>query len=905
VAPHIGDPCGMTHSMDSSADKSRRSIALIDAPGFVFRAFHALPPLSTADGQPTGAAYGFCNMLFRLIEELQPDYLAAVFDVGRSFRKDLFDQYKANRPPQPPELKSQFPLVRKLLGAFRVPVVELEGFEADDLIATLTRQARADDIDVVIVSSDKDLMQLASDHVQLLDTMKNKRFGPAEVTAKYGVSPDQLGDWLALVGDSSDNVPGIPGVGAKTATKLLQQYGSLEAVLAAAEEVSGKKLRQNLLDHAEQARLSRRLVELKHDCPVGLALGDLRHLEPDDERLRGLFEQLEFGRLRDRLQPSTSLNREVYRTVTSVEGAREIADQVAKSPRVALAVATADGSARAPLIGLGLCWGESQACYVPVGHAYLGAPRQLTLKQLGDAGLLQLLEDARVPKTCHDSKAACVALRRAGVSLDGVDDDPMLASYVLDPSRSHQLADLALDHLGHQMLESRAHGARHDAVTELSLEQATPLFAERAEAALRLGGVLGESLAEEHALRSLMRDVELPLSAILAQMEVHGCLVDVDALRQLSRKLGRQLDALEQRIQNEAGWPVNVGSPKQLQKLLFEQLGLTTGRKTKTGYSTDAEVLADLALEHPVAGWINEHRILAKLKSTYLDALPALVDRETGRLHTSYNQAVAATGRLSSSDPNLQNIPIRTDVGRQIRAAFVAPEGKVLLSADYSQIELRVLAHLSKDPVLVDAFQQGQDVHSRTAAEVFGVPAASVDAEQRRIAKAVNFGVIYGQTDFGLSRQLHIPRADARRYIEGYFERYAGVKRFMEQLIADARETGSVQTLLGRRRQVHEISARRHQARSAAERIARNTPIQGTAADLIKIAMIRVERELAQHGWQAPMILTVHDELVLEVDEDAVEQVGDVVREAMTSVMKLEVPLVVDVRSGRSWAEAH
>lgn len=884
-----------------------QSLYLIDVSGFVFRAYHALPPLTTAHGVATGAVYGFTNMLLKLIDEHRPSHMAAIFDSGRaaSFRRELFADYKANRPTPPDDLRAQFPLVKQVLEAFRVPTLVREGYEADDLIATLTQQASAAGLAVTIVSSDKDLMQLAGEQVRLLDTMKDKVYGVEEVREKFGVPPEQLGDWLALVGDSSDNVPGVPGIGAKTATKLLLEHGNLESLIAAAPGLKGKKVSQNLQECAEQARLSRRLVQLAGDVPLDLSPTDLARQEPDRAELWRLFGELEFGRLRPKVAPGEVFDRSSYALVSTLEELAPLLEKARAAGRLALSLeVTSRHPVDAAIVGLGLCWAPGEACYLPLSHSYLGVPAQLR-----EAAVLELLgpllADPAIALYLEDSKLAGALLRRGGVVLEGVACDALLFSYVLDPEReSHDLEVLTLDQLGHTMLDRKAElgKARAD---EAPVETVAPLAAERAEAVLRVGQHLQSAVAQDPELSKLLTELELPLARILVEMEARGCLVDADQLRALSQELAVSLGELEQQIQTLAGWAVNINSPKQLQKLLFEQLGLTTGRKTKTGFSTDADVLAELAIEHPIAAQIEEYRTLSKLKSGYLDALPALVNRKTGRVHTFYNQAVAATGRLSSSEPNLQNIPVRSELGRRIRRAVVAPEGRLLLSADYSQIELRVLAHLSGDEVLLDAFRRGQDVHTRTAAEVFGVPAEQVDGEQRRVAKAVNFGVIYGQSDWGLAQQLRIPKSEAGRYIEGYFERYAGVKAFMDETIAQARRDRVIRTLLGRRRPLPEINARRWGARSGAERMARNTPIQGSAADLLKLAMIQVPQALRVAELEAPMVLTVHDELVFEVLPEQAEAVARVVREAMTQVAELDVPLVVDVAWGANWSEAH
>jgi DNA polymerase-1 len=894
--------------MTSSSNASAGGLFLVDGTGFIFRAYHALPPFTSPDGVPSGAVYGFCNMLFKLLDDHDPAYLAVVFDTGKpTFRNEVYAEYKANRPPAPEDLKPQFPLVREATEAFGIPILSLDGFEADDVIATVVERAKAEGLPVTIVSSDKDLMQLATDDVRLLDTMKNRTFGPAEVEEKYGVTPAQLGDWLALCGDSSDNVPGVRGVGPKTATKLLAEFGDLETVLASADKVKGKKLKENLVTYAEQARLSRRLVELERDCPVKVELGQLARAEPGREALWDFFGRMGFGRLRQRLPSVSVLDRSLYEAVLDLERLDAVLAEIKVAGAVAVDLETTSLDAvSAQIVGISLCWGEGQACYIPVSHIYLGMPRQLKLATVLER-LEPLLVDPELPKYGQNFKYDWIVLRRAGLEMRGMACDPMLASYVLDPSRNtHGLDALALEHLGHSMISYKAMtDQRRENFESVEVERATEYAAEDAEATFRLAALLGQRVAAEPKLSELLENVELPLARILAGMELRGVRLDADHLKGMVSGILQQMAALEAEVHAEAGWDVNINSPKQLQQLLFKELGLSTGRKIKTGFSTDADVLADLAIEHPIAATIEEYRTLSKLKSTYLDALPALVNHDTGRVHTSYNQAVAATGRLSSSDPNLQNIPIRTELGRRIREAFVPPDGMVLVSADYSQVELRVLAHLSRDPVLLEAFREGQDVHLRTAAEVFGLPPEQVTGDQRRVAKAVNFGVIYGQTDWGLARQLRIPKHTAKEYIESYFERYAGVKTFMEQVIEEARRDKVVFTMLGRRRPLPDIGSRRRNNRLYAERIARNTPIQGSAADLMKLAMIKMEAALTREGIEAPMILTVHDELIFEVLPSDVEAVSALAREVMGGVLELDVPLKVDVGVGENWARAH
>ncbi len=923
------------------------AVYIVDGSNFLFRAYHALPYLSTRSGLPTGAVYGFAQMLIKLEQDHRPSHLAVVFDVGeRSFRNELFAEYKANRPPAPADLKPQFALVRKLVDAFAVPRIELAGVEADDVIATLVGQARAEGRKVVIVSSDKDLMQLVDDeNVVLLDTMKNVTYGPREVEEKFGVGPARVGDVLALMGDSVDNVPGVPGVGPKTAATLLQAFGGLEPLLARVDEVAklpklrgAERVAQLLREHGERARLSRRLVELdaKVPLPPELQLGGLRRHEPDMSRVEALLREYEFERLIQRLQPAgapapapvpvgesengderatepsspptpPSLRIQIGLLATDLLlDARSLAVRAAMMAAqgdVGVVVEVAGAGPWAPVAGVALAIDGAAPVYVPVGHRYLGAPAQLGAEE-ALAALKPLFARADVRKSIHGQKAAMLALGRHGVPLAGVVADPELAAYLLDPAQPHDLCAIAA-RFGATVEEREAlcgSGKKAIGYETVEIARAAAWAGRRAEATLRLGRQLREEVRAA-GMEKLLDEVELPLGRVLAVMERHGVRLDVRHLHRLGEETETRLRALEDEVRALAGYEINLGSPKQLQELLFDKLKLPAVKKTKTGLSTDAEVLEELAPLHPIAEKIHEHRALAKLKGTYIDAFPHLIDRQTGRLHTSYNQTVAATGRLSSSDPNLQNIPIRSELGKEIRRAFIAEGGCKLIAADYSQIELRVLAHLSRDAVLRDAFARNQDVHVRTAAEMFHVAPDAVTPEQRRIAKAINFGIVYGQTDYGLARAVGIERDEARRYISDYFARYAGVAAFMERLIAEGKRDSGARTLLGRFRPLPDIHSRNRTVRQYAERMARNTPIQGTAADILKLAMIAVEERLEREAPSAKMLLTVHDELVLEAPAAEAERVGALVGETMERVFPLEVPLRVDVGIGDNWAE--
>jgi DNA polymerase-1 len=928
--------------MSAVSASGKPTLYVLDALNYLFRAFHALPPLKTTKGEQTGAIYGLCQMLLKIEREERPTHLTCVFDApGENFRNQLYSAYKAHRPPMPPELAGQMTMVRTVVQAFGLTQLEVPGYEADDVIAALARRGTEAGMEVVICSSDKDLLQLCKEDVWILDTMKNRRLGPEAVREKFGVGPERLGDVLALMGDSIDNVPGVDGIGPKTAAELINKFGSLDALLEHATEVKGKR-GEALVAARELVRTSRELVRLRDDAPLPKSLAELHRIEPDRERLRNLFHELEFFRLESQLSPTGAADiavhaeapapapapapiPEMLTPVGPPPDARVVLDraalaEVGRAIEAAGSVAVAalyDGpsAVRSDLVGLGLAIPGAPdtppaRVYVPICHRYLGAPACVPEAEVL-AVLGPLLASPAIAKHAHDAKTLEVLLRQRGHVLKGVASDSMIASYLLDASRARHDLDLVAvtERAGEVAPRPSWIGTGRSARTgvDIPVEEVGRRLAAEAAAGLALARLQTPRLAAQR-LEGLYRDLELPLAHVLARIECRGVLLDSDKLRVIGGEVGAQIAALEKEIHALAGGPFNINSNKQLADLLFGKLSLPVVRKTKTGASTDADTLEELAALHPVPAKIVEYRGLAKLKGTYIDALPALVNPRTGRLHTSFNQAVAATGRLSSSEPNLQNIPIRTDVGRRIREAFVARPGTLIVSADYSQIELRILAHLSEDPAFLDAFRSGQDIHQRTAAEVFGVPASQVTAEHRRIAKAINFGLVFGQGEFGLSQVLRIPRAQAREYIASYFNRYAGVRHYMETAIAAARATGESSTLLGRRRPLPDIRSTRAQDRAYAERIARNTPVQGTAADLLKLAMLRVDAGIeagVPGAAGAELLLTVHDELVFEVPEAAVPAFGTWVKHEMESVYALRVPLTVDVGSGLTWSSAH
>jgi DNA polymerase I len=934
------------------------ALFIVDALNFLFRAYHALPPLTTSKGLSTGAVYGLCQMLLRMERENRPTHLVAVFDApGRTFRDDLYAHYKADRPPMPPELAVQVELVHRVIATFRIPSWSVPGVEADDVIATLACSAARQGMRAVMCSSDKDLTQLCTDQINLLDTMRNRLLGPAEVREKFGVPPERVGDVLALMGDNIDNVPGVAGIGPKTAAELINKYGSLDELLAHAGEVKGKK-GEALVAAREAVIISRKLVALRCDVPLPSDIEALRRTPPVREELVDLFRELEFTRLivqeklTDPVAPGAGIPGGIpagtlalpftavpaslapegppaepgdpaaanepaavpppplipATIVRDADALAALAANIRAQGSLAVVPLAAGGDAsRADLVGLALALPDDSRYYVPIGHRLLDEPPGARLEDVLFA-LGPVLADPRVTKVVHDGKFLEVLLAARGHRLAGVSADTMLAAYLLDASRTRYDLDVLAAAVGLTTLVPRAAwlgtGRTARPPGDLPAAEAGARLTAEAAALPLLAGVQKQAL-QASALDRLLIDVELPLSSVLARIESHGIRLDRDHLRRLGEELTVSIQTIEQDIYRLAGTTFNIGSPKQLGEVLFGKLALPVVRRTKTGPSTDADVLEELASLHDVPARIVEYRGLTKLKSTYIDALPALVHPRTGRLHTTFNQAVAATGRLSSSDPNLQNIPIRTEVGRRIRAAFIADPGYRIVSADYSQIELRILAHFSEDPAFLDAFRSGQDIHQRTAAEVFQVPLDAVSSDQRRIAKAINFGLVFGQTDFGLAQTLRIPRATAKAYIASYFERYVGVRTYMERSIAEAREAGGVTTLLGRRRPIPEILSRRQQDRAHAERVARNTPIQGSAADLLKVAMIRVAAGLESSWPAARLLLTVHDELVFEVEEASVAPFSTWVRREMEAVHELRVPLVVDVGSGLTWGDAH
>jgi DNA polymerase-1 len=887
-------------------------IFLIDGQSYIYRAFYAVRELSNSKGFPTNAIFGFVNMLQRVREEYVPSHLAVIFDApGKNFRHDLFPTYKVRRLAMPEALRPQISRIKDVVRAYRIPALELEGYEADDIIATLATRWEQQGAEVVIVSGDKDLMQLVSAHVTMLDTMKGEHVGVEQVQAKFGVEPARVVEVQGLMGDSTDDIPGVPGVGEKTAIKLINEWHDLENLLSHAGEISGK-LGERITAYADLARVSKALATLRRDVPVEVDLAALAKTEPDREQLKALFAEFEFRRfLADLDSPGESPAEEEpahsasYETVRTAQQLDQVLHAVQKAKTFCLDTETTSlDPLSAELVGVSLAVEEGKAWYIPVGHRSEDASPHLSRDRVLSS-LRTLLEDPALSLIGQNSKYDIMVLAQYNLWPRNLAGDTMLASYLLNPSKRHNLTDLAWDHLQYRTLTYEAvtdNGKKNFA--EVSVAEATRYSGEDADITLRLAHRLFPRVQEE-GMGSLFTEVEVPLAAVLARMELAGIRVDLDLLATLSVEFGQRQRDLEAEIYALAGEKFNLASPQQLQAILFDKLGLPRGKKTKTGSSTDSSVLEALAERFPLPAKILAYRGFAKLRNTYVDALPKLMHAKTGRIHTSFNQTVTATGRLSSSNPNLQNIPVRSEEGRRIRAAFVPEPGQVLLSADYSQIELRLLAHLSQDPVLIESFQRGQDVHTRTAAELFQVPVAAVSADQRRQAKTINFGIIYGMGALRLARSLDIPNKTAQAYITQYFARYGGIKSYMEGILVEARTRGYVTTLQGRRRYVPDLQSKNTQVAAAAERMAVNMPIQGTAADLIKMAMVAIDRRLTQEKLRTRMLLQVHDELLFEVPEKEVERIKKLVRELMEGVMSLRVPLQVDLGAGKNWAEAH
>jgi DNA polymerase-1 len=885
-------------------------VYLIDGSAYIYRAYHAIAPLTNKSGLPTHAVYGFTNILLRVLREKAPRFLGIAFDVrGPNFRHEMYSAYKANRPPMPDDLACQIPYIKEIVAAHNIACLERQGFEADDLIASAAKKLAAQGHQVIVVSGDKDLLQLVSEKITVWDPMRDMFMDPAAVQKKYNIPVDHLLDFFALMGDSSDNVPGVAGIGPKTAEKLINQCGSLEGLYQNIETISQAKLKEKLLADKENAFLSRQLIALRDDL-ASPELADYEIPEPNEEKLQELYTFLDFKRLlKTQTTTAVALETKGFHLVTTERQLEDLCRQLAKGPLLVLDTETTSlDPLVAELVGISLCATAEEAYYLPIGHRDGDGnllPNQLDLA-LAQKNLSPLFSDPHLPKLGHNLKFDLPILENHGLPINGPLWDTMIASYLLDPSRrSQKLDDLCLEMLGKQLTtfgEVTAGDKRPDSFAYVAPEAAKDYSCEDVTGAFLLWQQFRPQM-EQLGLWELFSTLEMELVPILVRMEQTGITVDQAQLHRLSEDFGLQLKELEKTIYDLAGEEFNINSTRQLGEILFAKLGLPQGRKTKTGYSTDVKVLESLARQHDLPAAILAHRSLSKLKNTYVDRLPELIHPKTGRVHTSFNQTVTATGRLSSSNPNLQNIPIRTAEGQKIRAAFVAAPGHLFLSADYSQIDLRVMAHYAQDPALLAAFRAGQDVHNQTAAEIFRVNAAFISPEMRRVAKTINFGIIYGISAFGLAAQLNLSRKEAATFIERYFAHYAGVKRFMEEIVEKARQDGFVTTLLNRRRLLPDINSSNKASREFAERTAINTPIQGTAADIIKLATIAATHRISEQGLGAKLLLQIHDELVFEVPASEIEATGEVVKEAMEGVMHLDVPLVVNTVVGENLAK--
>jgi DNA polymerase I len=902
----------MTQEVEEVMTQEEKVLYLVDGSSYIHRAFHAVRNLSNSKGLPTNAIFGFSRMLLKLLGDKKPAHIAVVFDAkGPTFRHALYDQYKATRPPAPEDLVAQFPYIRAIVQGLGLAMIEKEGYEADDIIGTLAKLGEEQGYKIIVVTGDKDFRQIISPSVALWDTMKDKVTGYETFRSEYGLEPEQMIDVMGLSGDSSDNIPGVPGVGEKTAIDLVKQFGTLERVLENSQNIKKAKLKENLARAREDALLSKKLVTLDLHVPLDQGPEDLRIGPPDQKKLGGIFRELEFRELWERFAPQEATGEKDFSLCLSEEDLSAVADRIRQNKLVSFRLETsAEDSLRGEVVGLSLSWQEGKAAYVPLRHSYLGAPRQMEFPQ--GAGILKtLLEENSIAKVGQDIKSHALVLRRHGIFLKGIHFDTMIASYVLNPGlKQHELDTLAQQHLGAKVLSyeevvGRSKGP--EGFSAVDVTRAKMYSCERAETVLRLKRLMEKKLVSDKN-DDLFYNLEMRLVPVLMDMEWEGIRIDIPFFKAQSEKYREELQSIERQVYEEAGMEFNINSPQQLGYVLFEKLGLPAQKKTgKTkAYSTDVKVLTRLAsLPYKMPGLLLRYRTLSKLKSTYLDALIDLVHPVTGRIHTSFNQAVTATGRLSSSNPNLQNIPSRGEEGREIRKGFIADEGYVFLSADYSQVELRVFAHYSGDPAFIEAFRQEEDIHARTASEVLGVEKDRVTPDMRRVAKAINFGIIYGMGPQTLSEQLGIDLSTAKDYIAAYYSRYQGVARYREAAIASAREKGYVTTLFQRRRYLPDIEHKNRMIRAESERMAINTPIQGTAADLIKKAMIRIHERLREKKLKSRLLVQVHDELLFEVLEEELSQVSTLVKEEMEGVHRLDVPLKVDMKTGRNWEEAH
>ncbi len=890
----------------------QKKLYLIDGSAYIHRAYHAVRGLSTSRGFPTNAAFGFTRMLIKLMQDRSPQYAAMFFDSrGPTFRHEIYSDYKANRPPMPEDLSVQIPYIKNITHGFGIPIFELPGYEADDLIGTVARRAANEAFDVIMVTGDKDFIQLITDRIIIWDPMKDEWIDHEAVVKKYGIAPKQMLDVLGLAGDTADNIPGVPGIGQKTAISLIQAHDSMEGIYAALDRIKSAGQREKLSQHRDQAFLSRRLAEIDTAAPVKIDVNALKLTKPDNAALAGLFKELEFRQLQKDYPLATDLSGKRYHTVFDEKALDDLIRLLEGVESFAMDTETTSlDPLSAALVGLSFAVKPDEAFYIPCGHVYPSVPTQLSLDLVLRA-LKPVLENPKIKKIGQNIKYDWAVLRQHGVDLAGVAFDTMIASYLLNPDkRAHSLDQIALDFLDHKMISyeevTRDGNKKIESFAGVDIAKASPYACEDADITLIAARTFAPML-KSAGLTPLFDSVEMPLVPVLMRMEEAGILVDKDRLAELSKDFAGQLERIEQQIYAMAGETFNINSSQQLGAILFERLKLPVQKKTKkkTAYSTDMDVLTALSERHELPALVLRHRTLSKLKSTYVDALFELIHPKTGRVHTSYNQTVTATGRLSSSQPNLQNIPVRTEEGRDIRRAFIPRPGWYFLSLDYSQVELRLLAHYSDDQILIQAFKENEDIHQRTAAEVFQALPSMITPDLRQQAKVINFGIIYGMGAFRLAKELNISQKMAATYIDQYFKRYSGVKRFIDETIKTAEKTKQVTTELGRIRSLPDINSKNANVKRLAERTAVNTKIQGTAADLIKLAMIRVDAALIEKGLKSVMLLSVHDEIVLETPEDELETVKALARDIMENIWRFKVPLKVNLAVGRDWAEAH
>ncbi len=884
------------------------TLYLIDGNSHFYRAFYAIKGLTNSKGFPTNAIYGFINMLLKILREKKPDYIGVVFDTpAPTVRHKMYVEYKAHRPKMPEELQVQIPYIKGIISAFNIHMLQMEGYEADDIIATIAKRAEAEneEIDVYIVTSDKDINQIVSRRIKTYDTMKDKVTEEKDVIERFKVEPARLPEIMALTGDKADNIPGVPGIGEKTAVGLIKEFGTLDGLMQNYSKIKRTELRELVSKHMEDIKLSLALTKIDTEVPVSVSMPELKLKEPDWTRLLRFFKDFEFGSLL-KLIPAGEAFTETDVTVLKEEDLAEFINTIKQQPEIILDTETTSiYPVQSELVGMSFSINTDSAYYLPLTHSYLGVTRQAP-KEEALAGLKIILENPEIKKTGHNIKYDLIVLKNEKIDLKGIAFDTMIASYLLNPNKSnHNLEDLTMSYLGYKKLsynDITEKGKKN--FREVPIEDAARYSGGDAAATLRLKNLLAPEI-EKEGLSELFYGIELPLIEVLADMETAGIKIDAALMNDFSKELERDITGIEKRIFFLAGAEFNINSPKQLQEILFEKLGLRTRKKTKTGFSTDVDVLEELALEHELPQEVLEHRSLSKLKGTYVDALPVIVNPATGRVHTTFNQTIAATGRLSSSNPNLQNIPVRKEWGRRIRTAFIAEEGQLILSSDYSQIELRILAHLSQDEGMMEVFKNDGDIHMRTACELFGIAPDGVTPEMRRRAKVVNFGIVYGMSPFGLSRELGIRPDEATVYIDTYFARHGGVKKYLEAKISEAEETGSVKTIFKRKRQIPEIRSANKNTRQLGERYAINTPVQGSAADIIKLAMINIWKRLKKEGLKTKMLLQVHDELLFEVPAEEKDRAQALVKEEMENAVSLDVPVKVDIGIGKNWAEAH